>query len=105
MKKLFVLAVVLGFLSTTALYATANNSAVLEKPQTIVFKNAKGDITFNHIKHMTRQGGVCTPCHKAAGAPIDVDKTFGHKVCKDCHKAVGNDYPNAPVRCTGCHVK
>jgi predicted CXXCH cytochrome family protein len=72
---------------------------------TKVYSNSKGDITFNHSRHSEVAGG-CANCHdqlKALGG--EVNKKFGHFVCKSCHKEVLRLAPNAPVSCTGCHVR
>lgn len=65
----------------------------------------KASVTFDHKVH-SAQMGECADCHgqlEAFGG--SVNKKFAHAVCKDCHKNVVNLYPNAPVSCTGCHVK
>lgn len=72
---------------------------------TKVYENKKGAVTFNHERHSEVAGG-CANCHdqlKVLGG--EVNKKVGHFVCKSCHKEVRSMKPDAPTKCTGCHVK
>lgn len=64
---------------------------------TKVYKNPKGDVTFNHELHSVVVG-KCDSCHSLF--PNGVNKEVAHKECKSCHKE-----NNAPTKCSDCHVK
>lgn len=68
------------------------------------YDTSKGVVTFNHQSHAETLM-ECAGCHGQLEAYGGVNKKFAHTACKECHKAMGSDYPNSPVRCTGCHVK
>jgi hypothetical protein len=97
MKKILVV------LLAIALSCTPVIGADLDPNFASSYENKKGLVTFNHEAHATSY--ECAVCHDNEITGILVDKSFGHKTCKSCHKAVGQDFPNAPVRCNGCHVK
>lgn len=99
MKKI---SAVVAMLAVTAFAGAAFAAA----PDTVVMKNAKGNVTFGHKKHET--AGVlkdCKSCHaEATGGKIgSLGKEKGHANCLDCHKKSNN--PNAPTSCSKCHVK
>ena len=49
----------------------------------------------------------CTSCHTQDIGNPDVNsfKKAAHKLCKDCHKNVNYAGKDAPIKCSGCHVK
>jgi len=95
MKKIIAILAVVAFAGTA--FAAA--------PDSIVLKNAKGDITFAHTKHDTN-GHVkdCKACHAdAAGGKIGaLGKDKGHAACLECHK---KNSDKAPTKCGDCHKK
>jgi hypothetical protein len=100
MKKMLVVIIALVLACT---YAYAGGE--LNPDFTKEYPNSKGTVTFNHQLH-AEVLGECADCHAQLKAFGDiVDKKFGHKVCKTCHKDNIQSAPNAPVACTGCHVR
>lgn len=100
MKKLLVV-IIAAFLVCAGAYAGEE----LDPNFTKEYPNSKGTVTFNHQLHAEKLG-ECADCHtqfKAFGGTVD--KKYGHKACKSCHKDVLQLTPNAPVSCTGCHVR
>jgi hypothetical protein len=98
MKKILVVLLAIALLATPVIGAdTAPNDF------TSVYDSKKGLVSFNHTVHSAEY--ECATCHEGEEGLILVDKSYGHKTCKSCHKAIGADFPNAPVRCNGCHVK
>jgi hypothetical protein len=60
----------------------------------------KGGITFNHLKHQTKNGGVCTACHSQEPGKIAAfGKEWAHKNCIECHDTFGE----GPTKCGECH--
>lgn len=99
MKKMLVVLIALSLVCAYA-YAVEGDPNF-----TKVYPTSKGEVTFNHQVH-AEAIVECANCHTAleefGGA---VDKKFAHKVCKTCHKDALETSPNAPVSCTGCHVR
>ncbi|HKL27014.1 MAG TPA: cytochrome c3 family protein [Desulfuromonadales bacterium] len=89
MKKLIVLLMVLTLAGTGVALAA----------ETVVYENAKGDVTFDHKAHSEKLD--CAQCHEGTPAKIEIDKKAAHGAsCKDCHKEMG-----APTKCNDCHKK
>jgi len=94
MKKMMVILMVLVMVISTIGYATDD----VDFTRTYV---GRGTVTFNHKIHASLSN-KCEQCHDLLNTYGGVTKDFGHKVCKTCHKTAGG---NAPVTCTGCHIK
>ena len=76
---------------------------------------------FPHRMH--QEAYPCTACHHARDDVMVIDKCSSchnldiskpalnsfkkaaHKMCKDCHKQVNDTGKDAPIKCSGCHVK
>jgi len=76
---------------------------------------------FPHRQH--QEVYSCTVCHHAKDGIMVIDKCAdchtmdidnsevnsfkkaAHKLCKDCHKKVNDEGKDAPIKCSGCHVK
>lgn len=71
-------------------------------PEKVIIKARKGNITFNHKKHV--DAGLfkdCTVCH-SSGEVFKIGKQGmekGHSVCRFCH----TDMEAGPRNCDGCH--
>lgn len=99
MKK-FVSILIILLLFCTPVFAVGDPNFVK------TYNTSKGVITFDHYAHSVNMND-CAYCH---GLLEDFDNTvskdFGHKPCKACHKSVNaTENANAPVTCTGCHIK
>lgn len=86
-----------------------------EPPETIEFESKMlGNVTFNHVKHIEREGNDCTVCHDKlfpqSREPINF-KAGMHKPaeakkesCAACHVAGGKAF-ETKGNCKNCHVK
>jgi hypothetical protein len=114
--------VVMGF---AALFIAASAYGVEVKigPADITLQTeaARKPSDFPHRQHQDAYS--CTVCHHAKDEVMVIDKCAGchtkdisnpdvnsykkaaHKLCKDCHKAVNKEGSEAPIKCSGCHVK
>jgi len=92
-------------------------------PENIILKTeaARKPADFPHRQHQESFG--CTACHHAregimvidkceschtieiSNAAVNSYKKAAHKLCKDCHKEVNKDGGEAPIKCSGCHIK
>jgi hypothetical protein len=88
-------------LATALAGLLATSAAVLPPPPlTVVFKNAKGDVTLDHLAHNARR----TPCASCHGPGV-VGKIEGfemqraHMVCVGCHR----EQARGPRLCKECH--
>jgi c(7)-type cytochrome triheme protein len=83
-------------------------------PETILFQAKNGNVTFTHLKHITRVDGKCETCHTKlfpqSRQPLGYKKA-NHRVseatytsCGFCH-AVGATSFAADSNCQKCHVK
>jgi predicted CXXCH cytochrome family protein len=88
---------------------------------TLQTKEARKPADFPHRQHQEKYS--CTVCHHAKGEIMVIDKCASchtpdisnpdvnsfkkaaHKLCKDCHKNVNDAGQDAPIKCSGCHVK
>ena len=88
---------------------------------TLQTEAARKPADFPHRQHQDSYG--CTVCHHAKDEVMVIDKCAGchtidisnsdvnsykkaaHKLCKDCHKVVNKDDKDAPIKCSGCHIK
>lgn len=109
MDSLFVLLLALGFLTLSGLHAQDK-----KPPQTIVFDSKMGNVTFDHAKHVEREGKKCETCHTKlfpqSREPINF-KAGMHKPaeakktsCAGCHVAGGKAF-ESKGNCNKCHVK
>ena len=97
---------VIFILFTTSLAVVAPTFANGGDPNfTKVYETNKGVVTFNHENHVAVFGS-CEHCHVERMEGFDgMTKDFAHKVCKSCHREVKSIKPDAPTKCSGCHVK
>ena len=92
-------------------------------PENIILKteSARKPADFPHRQHQESFG--CTACHHAkeeimvidkcaschtaeiSNAAVNSFKKAAHKLCKDCHKGVNKEGGEAPIKCSGCHIK
>jgi c(7)-type cytochrome triheme protein len=82
-------------------------------PETIVFANTYGEVTYTHKKHYQRVGGDCSTCHTAifqqSREDINYKKALhraaeaSKKSCAACHRVGGNAFA-ADSNCTKCHA-
>jgi|SRR5665213_1303633 len=81
-------------------------------PDTIVFDNTYGKVTFTHKLHYDRVKGDCTVCHTKifpqSRAPLNYGKAL-HRVaeaegtsCAYCHRVGGTSFA-ADSHCVKCH--
>jgi c(7)-type cytochrome triheme protein len=81
-------------------------------PDTIVFDNKYGNVTFTHKLHYDRVNGDCTVCHTKifpqSRAPINYGKAL-HRVaeaegtsCAFCHRVGGTSFA-VDSHCAKCH--
>jgi predicted CXXCH cytochrome family protein len=61
----------------------------------------------HHAKDEIMVIAKCGACHTKDISNSDVNsfKKAAHKLCKDCHKKVNDAGMDAPIKCSGCHVK
>jgi predicted CXXCH cytochrome family protein len=61
----------------------------------------------HHAKDEVMVIDKCASCHNKEISNPDVNsyKKAAHKLCKDCHKVVNKEGSEAPIKCSGCHVK
>ena len=64
----------------------------------------------HHAKDEIMVIDKCASCHtkEISNADVNSYKKAAHKLCKDCHKMVNKDDKDdkdAPIKCSGCHVK
>ena len=106
MWTLFLL-LVLGALAFSGLRAA-------DAPDKLTFESKMGNVTFDHAKHVEREGGECTTCHDKlfpqSRAPLNF-KTGMHKPaeakkasCAGCHHPGGKAF-ESKGNCKNCHVK
>jgi predicted CXXCH cytochrome family protein len=82
MRRLIIVCLVVFF--TPCLSMAADDSI----PKTLVFPNSKGQVVFNHEKHV-KEHKNCKTCHDRKGGKIKgLGKKWAHKVCWGCHEAV-----------------
>jgi predicted CXXCH cytochrome family protein len=92
-------------------------------PEKIILQteSARKPAAFPHRQHQESFG--CTYCHHAKDEIMVIDKCenchnldisnpevnsfkkAAHKMCKDCHKRVNAQGKEAPIKCSGCHIK
>ena len=92
-------------------------------PEEIVLQteSARKPAVFPHRQH--QEAYACTYCHHAKDEIMVIDKCeschnkdisnpdvnsfkkAAHKMCKDCHKEVNGQGKDAPIKCSGCHIK
>ena len=117
-KGLISISIIVGFLFSV-LMATGVFAA-----DTITLNASKGNVTFNHKKHLDAAGNDCLKCHhtwkkgdmsgklcvechkeKAEGKTPSAKDAF-HKDCQGCHKQLKEaNKPAGPTSCPQCHVK
>jgi len=96
MKKLLLIALVLGIVSAFALPAIA-----VKAPASIQFDSPqKSPVSFDHASHETKIGdckschhmgvgtGSCTDCHGRTDKAPGTKRAF-HKSCRGCHTKMG----------------
>ncbi len=84
-------------------------------------EEARKPADFPHRQHQEKYS--CTFCHHAKDGIMVIDKCAGchtktisnaevnsykkaaHKLCKDCHKKANDAGSDAPIKCSGCHIK
>jgi c(7)-type cytochrome triheme protein len=81
-------------------------------PDTMVFENKYGNVTFNHKMHYERVKGECTVCHTKifpqSRAPINYGKALHRAAeaegtaCAFCHRVGGTSFA-ADSHCVKCH--
>ena len=61
----------------------------------------------HHVKDEVMVIDKCASCHtkEIANADVNSYKKAAHKMCKDCHKVVNKKGSEAPIKCSGCHIK
>ena len=61
----------------------------------------------HHAKDEVMVIDKCADCHTKDISNPDVNsyKKAAHKLCKDCHKEVNKEGSEAPIKCSGCHIK
>ena len=61
----------------------------------------------NHAKDEVMVIDKCASCHTLDISNPDVNsyKKAAHKLCKGCHKVVNKEGSEAPIKCSGCHIK
>ena len=61
----------------------------------------------HHAKDEVMVIDKCASCHtkEIANADVNSYKKAAHKLCKDCHKVVNKEGSEAPIKCSGCHIK
>lgn len=92
----------------------ASSYAAKPAPDSVTLQSKKGNVTFNHKKHVDSKIECKTCHHKMAEKPDDMGcntchgkdgapsmKDAAHKNCKDCHKTKGA----GPTKCDECHKK
>ena len=105
---MFLLILILGVLTLSAAQAPK------EPPEQLVFESKLGNVTFQHTKHVEREGAECSTCHDTlfpqSRAPINFKKGM-HKPaeakkesCAACHVAEGKAF-ESKGNCRTCHVK
>ena len=69
-------------------------------PHKVVLKNAKGDVTLDHLAHNARRT-PCASCHGpgVVGKIEGFDKQRAHTICFGCHR----EQARGPRVCSGCH--
>jgi predicted CXXCH cytochrome family protein len=92
-------------------------------PEEIILKTeaARKPADFPHRQH--QEAFTCTRCHHAKDEIMVIDKCeschnqdisnpevnsfkkAAHKLCKECHKQVNDQGKEAPIKCSGCHIK
>ena len=115
----------LVILGVAALFITGNAFCVEVSigPENIILKteSVRKPADFPHRQHQESFG--CTACHHAkeeimvidkcaschtveiSNAAVNSFKKAAHKLCKDCHKGVNKEGGEAPIKCSGCHIK
>ncbi len=90
-----------------------------ENPIRIMFKNAGGNVLFDHKGHLSEEGygigcadchhdienegdtpAACRSCHKSEEGDAPKSADVLHAQCKDCH----NEGGSGPVNCSECHT-
>ena len=61
----------------------------------------------HHAKDEVMVIDKCASCHTLDISNPDVNsyKKAAHKLCKGCHKVVNKEGSEAPIKCSGCHIK
>ena len=61
----------------------------------------------HHAKDEIMVIDKCANCHthEISNSEVNSYKKAAHKLCKDCHKEVNDQGKDAPIKCSGCHVK
>ena len=61
----------------------------------------------HHAKDDVMVIDKCASCHTLDISNPDVNsyKKAAHKLCKGCHKVVNKEGSEAPIKCSGCHIK
>jgi predicted CXXCH cytochrome family protein len=61
----------------------------------------------HHAKDEVMVIDKCGSCHTLDISNPDVNsyKKAAHKLCKGCHKVVNKEGSEAPIKCSGCHIK
>jgi len=113
---------VTGFI-TFFVFGSAAGVEVNIGPADIVLQteSARKPADFPHRQH--QEAYSCTVCHHATDEIMVIDKCANchnkdidnpdvnsykkaaHKMCKDCHKDVRDQGKEAPIKCSGCHIK
>ncbi len=93
MKKRFLIATIL-------LIWTA--AAIAEEQKTILLPSQRGDVNFEHQKHINLQNS-CAPCHVSdKGGKIEgFNKEMAHNICAGCHEK--QSAGPTTTQCSGCH--
>jgi hypothetical protein len=61
----------------------------------------------HHAKDEVMVIDKCASCHTLDISNPDVNsyKKAAHKQCKGCHKVENKEGSEAPIKCSGCHIK
>ena len=70
-------------------------------------QDAYGCTACHHAKDEVMVIDKCASCHTLDISNPDVNsyKKAAHKLCKGCHKVVNKEDSEAPIKCSGCHIK
>ena len=116
--KFSVLGFVLFYVTSTALGVEIS---IGPEEITLMTETARKPAKFPHRQH--QEVYSCTACHHAKDEIMVIDKCANchtkemsnsdvnsykkaaHKLCKDCHKEVNDLGKDAPIKCSGCHIK
>jgi c(7)-type cytochrome triheme protein len=93
----------IAFIVAAALVGGATVAAQdKQPPQTLVFRNKGGDVTFTHASHISRENGECATCHDKLWPQSTAKPLANSTGCKTCHLAGGKAF-EMKGNCVKCH--